>query len=307
MASAGYTGSRAINLIDGSYVNQFPGTDVNRVAGDLVVHNNVLTRLNPSFGSVTYTTNIPGSEYNALILTGEKRLPAGGRITASYTRSSSWDHGQQYPNQHDILQYWQPSEFDVPNRFSFTGVWDIPTPATFKWPPGAARVERVAGFGTLARQSGLPFTVATNAPFQPQLDASGNVIWFLAGSGDFNVDGYNYDFPNVGSGYHTLPAISLYQWHIHRFRFPEPALGQEGNELPNRFRGPGYADVDASLTKLTPITERVSFQFRLEIFDLFNRVNLNGVDSNLPDSTFGQSTTQFNPRWLELKAKFFLR
>ena len=88
VASAGYTGSNAINLIDGSYVNQFPGTDVNRVAGDLVVHNNVLTRLNPSFGSVTYTTNIPGSRYNALILTGEKRLPAGGRITASYTRSA---------------------------------------------------------------------------------------------------------------------------------------------------------------------------------------------------------------------------
>ncbi len=306
VASAGYTGSRAINLIDGSYVNQFPGTDVNRVAGDLVVHNNVLTRLNPSFGSVTYTTNIPGSEYNALILTGEKRLPAGGRITASYTRSSSWDHGQQYPNQYDILQYWQPSEFDVPNRFSFTGVWDIPTPATFNGRLAQLALKGWQVSGTSALQSGLPFTVATNAPFQPQLDASGNVIGFLPGSGDFNADGYNYDFPNVASGYHTPTGHKAYINGIFTASdFPDPALGQEGNELPNRFRGPGYADVDASLTKLTPITERVSFQFRLEIFDLFNRVNLNGVDSNLPDSTFGQSTTQFNPRWLELKAKFF--
>ena len=72
-------GRRAVNVIDGSYVNQFPGTDVNRFAGDLVINKNVLTRLNPSFGSITYTTNIPGSEYNALILTGEKRLPAGAR------------------------------------------------------------------------------------------------------------------------------------------------------------------------------------------------------------------------------------
>jgi hypothetical protein len=306
VASIGYTGSRAVNIIDGSYVNQFPGTDVNRFAGDLVVNNNVLTRLNPSFGSVTYTTNIPGSQYNALIATVEKRLPAGGRITASYTRSSSWDHGQQYPDQNNIVQYWQPSEFDAPNRFSFTGVWDIPVPAAF-----GSRLAQIAlkGWqlsGTSAIQSGLPFTVDTTAPFQPALDASGNVNGLLPGSGDYNADGYNYDYPNVGSGYHTPTGHKAYLNGIFTASdFPVPTLGSEGNEMPNRFRGPGYADVDAALTKVTPITEKTSFQFRLEIFDLLNRVNLNGVDSNLSDSTFGQSTTQFNPRWLELKGKFY--
>ena len=306
VASVGYTGSRAVNVIDGSYVNQFPGTDVNRFAGDLVINKDVLTRLNPSFGSITYTTNIPGSEYNALILTGEKRLPAGARLTASYTRSSSWDHGQQYPDQNNILHYWQHSEFDVPNRFSFTGVWEIPVPGSF-----SGRVADIALKGwqlsaTSAIQSGLPFTVITNAPFQPQQDASGNVIGLLPGSGDFNADGYNYDYPNVASGYSTPTGHKAYINGIFTASdFPVPNLGTEGNELPNRFRGPGYADVDFAITKTTPITERVSFQFRLEIFDLFNRVNLNGLDTNLPDSTFGQSTQQFNPRWLELKGKFY--
>jgi hypothetical protein len=302
----GYTGSRAVNVIDGSYVNQFPGTDVNRFAGDLVMNKDVLTRLNPSFGSITYTTNIPGSEYNALILTGEKRLPAGARITASYTRSSSWDHGQQYPDQNNILHYWQHSEFDVPNRFSFTGVWEIPVPGSFS---GRAAQIALKGWqlsATSAIQSGLPFTVITNAPFQPQQDASGNVIGLLPGSGDFNADGYNYDYPNVASGYSTPTGHKAYINGIFTASdFPVPNLGTEGNELPNRFRGPGYADVDFAITKTTPITERVSFQFRLEIFDLFNRVNLNGLDTNLPDSTFGQSTQQFNPRWLELKGKFY--
>ena len=33
------------------------GTDINRFAGDLIVNDNVLTRLNPSFGSITFAQN----------------------------------------------------------------------------------------------------------------------------------------------------------------------------------------------------------------------------------------------------------
>jgi Carboxypeptidase regulatory-like domain len=305
VASIGYTGSHAVNVIDGSYVNQFPGTDVNRFAGDLVTDKNVLTRLNPSFGSVTYTTNIPGSQYNAMILTFEKRLP-GGRITASYTRSSSWDHGQQYPDQNNIINYWQPSAFDVPNRFSFTGVWKVPVPGSWSNRAVDLALKGWQLSGTAALQSGLPFTVITTAPFQPSFDAAGNVNGLLPGSGDFNADGYNYDYPNAPSSYKTATGHKNYvNGVLSASSFPIPALGVEGSEKPNRFRGPGYADVDAALTKVTPITEGVSFQFRFEIFDLFNRVNLNGLDSNLSDSTFGQSTTQFNPRWVELEGKIY--
>ena len=97
VASVGYTGSHSTNLLTGSVLNQFPGTDINRFAGDLIVNNNVLTRLNQSFGSIGYTTNGNKSTYNAFIATVEKRFAKGGLLTASYTRSSSWDYGQQYP------------------------------------------------------------------------------------------------------------------------------------------------------------------------------------------------------------------
>ncbi len=40
-----------------------------------------------------------------------------------------------------------------------------------------------------------------------------------------------------------------------------------------RYYGPGYSDVDFSVFKNTKINERVTIQFRAEMFNLFNRIN----------------------------------
>ncbi|HTY85780.1 MAG TPA: hypothetical protein VMB19_16285, partial [Silvibacterium sp.] len=63
-----------------------------------------------------------------------------------------------------------------------------------------------------------------------------------------------------------------------------------GNTGRNAYYGPGYGDVDFSVFKNTPIGERVTTQFRVEMFNLFNRTNfappLNG--------NFNPSYTQDN-------------
>lgn len=304
VASASYTGSDSHNLLTGNYINQFPGTDINRFAGDLIENNNVLTRLNQSFGSVTYTTNGTSSRYNAFIASLEKRFAGGGLITASYTRSSAWDDGQMYPDQNLITHYWQPSAFNVPNRFSFTGAYPIPPVSKLSNHVLDILARGWQISGTAIAQSGLPFTVYTNAPFQPELNAAGQVIGLLPGSGDYNADGYNYDFPDVNRSYSLPSSRSKYLSGIFSpGDFSVPTLGTEGNELPNRFRGPGFFDIDAALIKNTHITERVNLQLRFEFFNILNHPNLNGVDSNLADSSFGQSTAVFNPRWLQIAAK----
>ncbi len=312
VASVGYSGSRSRSLLTGSVLNQFPGTDINRFAGNLIDSSSgeprlgTLTRLNQSFGSIGYTTNGNKSTYNAFIATVEKRFAKGGLLTATYTRSSSWDYGQQYPDQNNISQYWQPSAFSTPNRFAFTGAYPIPVPKMDNRALNVlARGWQISG--TAIAQGGLPFTVYTSAPFQPEFGDPSHplkITGFLPGSGDFNADGYNYDWPTVNRSYSTPSSRSAYFSGIFSpSDFSVPALGQEGNEKPNRFRGPGFFDIDTALIKDTHLTERWNLQLRFEFFNVLNHPNLNGVDSNLADASFGQTTAVFNPRWIQLAAK----
>jgi hypothetical protein len=85
--------------------------------------------------------------------------------------------------------------------------------------------------------------------------------------------------------------------------FTLPAFGSEGNQTPNRFLNPGYADTDLTLKKVTRITERVNVEVRLDTFNLFNRVNLMPVDAKLQDTTFGQSTSTYAARNIFLGAR----
>ena len=55
--------------------------------------------------------------------------------------------------------------------------------------------------------------------------------------------------------------------------FQNPAQGTFGTVRRNSFYAPGYSDVDLSVFKNTKITERVTVQFRAEMFNLFNRTN----------------------------------
>ncbi len=55
--------------------------------------------------------------------------------------------------------------------------------------------------------------------------------------------------------------------------FADPAAGQYGTTRRGQFYNPGYSDVDFSVFKSTPITERINTQFRIEMFNLFNRTN----------------------------------
>jgi hypothetical protein len=61
-----------------------------------------------------------------------------------------------------------------------------------------------------------------------------------------------------------------------------PANGTYGNAGLDSLRGPGFVQVDASIFRDIPITERATFQFRVEAFNLFNHPNLAN-----PNGTFG--------------------
>jgi hypothetical protein len=76
--------------------------------------------------------------------------------------------------------------------------------------------------------------------------------------------------------------------------------------------GPGFADFDASFSKLTKITERTAIQFKVDVFDLFNHASFAnpGLTATPGSATFGVITaTRFpvgdlgSSRQLQLSAK----
>jgi len=71
-----------------------------------------------------------------------------------------------------------------------------------------------------------------------------------------------------------------------------------GNFGRNVIIGPGFNNVDFSLTKKTKITERFSTEMRLEAFDVFNHANLGQPlrTAQIGSATFGEITsTRFPP------------
>ncbi|HTR66304.1 MAG TPA: carboxypeptidase regulatory-like domain-containing protein [Terriglobales bacterium] len=289
VASIGYSGSRSTNLITGGGQETATsyGVDINRFSGDLIVNNGTLTRLNPSFGGITYAQNGAEGHYNALIVATRGRFARRGYFNASYTRSQSKDDSQIYPTFTNLSQYISPSVWDAPNRFSLSLSYDLPGMASGKGLLGRLTNGWSVSDITIL-QSGTPFVVYTNASFQ--------------GGGDYNADGFNYDFPDVGSYSQHTGRQDYLNGIFTSAQFSAPAAGMEGNEQPYRFREPGYANTDISLLKNTKIWERLNFQLRFDFFNAFNRPNLFAVDANLPDGSFGKATNQYNPRWIQLGA-----
>jgi len=301
---ANYSGSH----VAGAYQNPgstSAGPDVNRFAGDLIAHDGQPTRLNPSFGRMWYNYGWNTVNYNALILTVKRRAGSRGNFQASYTRAAANDYGTNFPDQHIIPSYKANSDWDIRNRISFSGLYNLPS-----LPHAQRALRAVAGGWELTSvvilQSGYPFSVLTSAPFDGIFDDGGSFLGLASDSGDWNADGYNYDFPN-GATKNFTGSHSRQDYLRGLFApsdFPVPAAGTNGNEKRNSYRGPGFANVDGGLIKNNHLTEKLNFQLRFEFFNLFNRVNLQNVDADLSSGTFGTSTSTYNPRIIQVGARF---
>lgn len=84
-----------------------------------------------------------------------------------------------------------------------------------------------------------------------------------------------------------------------------------GDIRRNAVTGPGYGDLALSGEKGTKITERLSFNLRVDAFDILNHPNFGQPSGNVQSSTFGQrSSPRFavsdggSSRQLQISAKF---
>jgi hypothetical protein len=266
--------------------------------------------LNPCFGTLRTWKNSVNSNYNALQVSVIRKMSRGLAFTSAYTWSHSLDFRSDWhalssgaganwanpfgssgysldPNR--IFLEYGNSGFDIKHRWVTSIVWDMPW---MKDQHGAAG-KVLGGWQTnynISFQSGFPFTVGAKH------DYNGDGI--RNDRPDTPSFGNHYSFTNTdflaGSG---TGGDSVMQGLFDAF--PAPADGTDGNLGRNTFRGPGIANVDFSLFKKVPITERFAVQFRAEFFNLFNRVNLYQPVANLYDSNFGLSQQASDPRVIQ--------
>jgi hypothetical protein len=68
--------------------------------------------------------------------------------------------------------------------------------------------------------------------------------------------------------------------------------------------GPGLYNWNLALFKRIPITEGTNIQLRFESFNTFNRAQFQNLDTGTNDGNFGQVTSAYDARTLQLGAKF---
>jgi hypothetical protein len=311
-ATVGYSGSHSWNIVSNgnSIGNVSYGVDINVLPGDLITHESIApTRLNPSFGSITYAANDRYANYNGVYFDVRGRFTRGF-VDASYTHSVSKDDALAYPTPTNPSQYYGPSIFDVPNRVSTSVNY-----ALKGLDDGKGFVGLVTGgwgtSGTIVYQSGYPFTAANfnsyipvcgnTAPNAPKCPSFANpAVGYAPGSGDYNADGNNLDYPDALSYHQSTDNKAWLTGAVPKTNFAVPTFGQGGNEKPMQFRGPNFFETNANFYKDTPIGEHVNFQIRFEFFNLFNRANYTGVDTNFPDGAFGAATASHEPRFWQV-------
>ncbi len=308
--------------------------DANRFAGDLIQNNNQLKRLNPNFARTSWASSDGNSFGNYGSAEVIRPFTHGLALRGIYTYGKALDElsqaqsldsgsitsGSDFYVNNALHAQRGRADFDIRQQFTADGTWDVPNNYS------SALVKNILGGwqfgGKWIGETGLPFTVTNGAGFAPICSGgaalvnnqcpAGTTIIGNSG-GDYNADGYDTKLPNVPSFGAHLSGQSKSKFLNGIFtasQFPAPALGQEGNLGRNTYDRPGYKDLDLTFEKYFNVpwffAEKMKIEAKGEVFNLFNRTNLNGVDSGMTDSSFGKSTSQLPPRslWLHLRASF---
>ncbi len=225
------------------------------------------------------------------------------------------------------------SDFDRPHRFSASAAWSIPT---FGSKSRFLDGWQLSGFGQW--QSGTPFSIFAANPKFLAFGTSGLIeqqflgIFTVAAErvGPLAPINTRIDVFNVGGASGTIFSTAFGRPNVRNLALlrqggsdptrqyfntcQDPTntecallspLGGFGNLGRNILRGPSSKRIDLSLTKSTRVTERVSLELKMDIFNVFNFVNFANPNSDLTDETdFGQITrTVGAPRVMQFGAK----
>ena len=292
--------SRNINQLLPSGVRPFPTLS----SGSPILPNTPLL-------NITFREGTANSNYNALWVTGNKRLSNGFQFNASYTFSKSIDYNSQSSQGVTLQDSFNLrgdrglSDFDARHRFVVNGIYELPfnqnqlvggwqlsiitqsqsgNPVTLLAGNAgaigttipAANANALTGLATLRPDVNGAVTVApttaTNVP---------GIQWFSGAVCDPRPGGVCPAGASV-----ILPVAFVGGRTVYHF----------GSMGRNVVIGPRFNNTDFSVIKRTKVGENKLVEFRAEFFDVFNHANFGqpGRTAQVGSTTFGViSNTRF--------------
>lgn len=256
----------------------------------------------PGYGDITYVENSGSSNYNALQTSVNRRFSRGFQFGIAYTWSKTMDYGSADRSQlpmyrpYRVWTYGEAS-FDQTHVFVFNYTWDLPR-ASRAWDNRFTRVvfDNWQLSGVTALVSGTPLGVGFSTTDNADITGGG--------------DGVR---PNlVARAQLDRGERSFNRW-FNTAAFARPARGDFGNAPKVVARGPGSNNWDLSLFKNIPVrSEQRYFQFRWEIYNLFNHTQFQSVDTgarfdpagNQVNTGFGQVIATRPPRVMQFALSF---
>ncbi|MBZ5652607.1 MAG: TonB-dependent receptor [Acidobacteriia bacterium] len=213
------------------------------------------------------------SNYHSLQARLEKRLSHGLQFQGSYTYSHALDtassanlgsfatgdfRDQRFPN----LEYGN-ADFDIRHRFVFSYAYDLPFGKGQLFGGNATGIlnQIIGGWqlaGIISASTGNYFTPTDVSTNLSNSDGGGNVA--------------NAARPNRVGDPNTTPCIPGTIFNTCAFE-TNTVAGTFGNAGRNIIRGPGFQNWDLSIFKNFPLSERYHFEFRAELFNIWNHVN----------------------------------
>jgi outer membrane receptor protein involved in Fe transport len=230
----------------------------------------------PAYTFINEIQSIGDSNYNSLQATIRLADYHGFAAQAAYTWSHSFDDVTSYrgalpQNSTNFKGDYGQSDFDARNIFVGLLSYNVPGSQKLTLLTKGWQVNSLLTF-----HSGNPFSVFSSA------DTSGT------NEGVQRADSVPGVSPYAGFKKATINA----NW-LNPAAFVDATAGTFGDTPRNAYVGPGFNDVDFSVFKNTPLVgERVTAQFRIEMFNLFNHNNFASPASN--ESLFNPNYTLDN-------------
>ncbi len=236
------------------------------------------------------------STYHALQVSVDKRYSQGFTVSATYTWSKNLDYvsrngfggSRGINNPFNFFFSRGNSDLARTHRFVNSFVWDLPK---LEQPVANAILGNWRLSGIITLQSGRPFNVgASNNP--------------MAGAGSARADLVGDGYPVLDPGRPKGERLAAY---FDTARFANPAPNTYGTLGRNILFGPGFANVDLSMSKgwgLPFLGDQGLFEYRFEAFNVFNATHMANPVTGLTNPNFGKIiSTDGDPRILQMALK----